>query len=350
MVNRVFLFFVVSLLASCSAPQPDIQVLCETDDVFNYIIKWETYPQLEGAVKIYASNDPEKFDADAMPIATSDISQGVVSVLPIYGLQRQFFKLRFNDKFERIVGTRGQKLARIENFRDIGGYRTDDDRYVRWGQIYRSGKLDQLDSLSTKRLNLFKINTIIDFRSTERFVSSPLKLRNVMNFPVILPSQGAIASKVTSRELKRGDAVIYMQDLNLEMATKAKEAFKSMFNQLMLRDNYPLIITDDYGKDVTGFAIALILYALDIPEEVIMDDYLLSQQYFNKQSVPYDFSEYPVSVQEAVTAMLGVNRQYLGFAIEEIKKQYGSVPNYLDKELGLNEHRRRRLKTILLTE
>lgn len=351
MINRIFLFFML-FVASCSVPQPDIEVLCETDDVFNYIIKWEIYPQLDGSVQLYVSNDPERFDKGAMPIATVDISQGMASVLPIYGLSRQYFRLCFNDKFERIVGTREQKLNRVENFRDIGGYRTADNRSIRWGYIYRSGKLDHLDSLSLKRLKLFRINTIVDFRPSDKFVSPSqhLKLRNVMNLPVVLPLREGIMEKVFSHELKRGDAVVYMQDLNLQMATEAKEAFKSMFNQLMLRDNYPIVITDDYGKDVVGFAIALILYALEIPEETILDDYLLSQRYFNKQSVPYNFSQMPTSVQEAVTAMLSVNRQYIGFAIDEIKKQYGSVIAYMEKELGMNEHRRKRLQHILLKE
>jgi len=53
-------------------------------------------------------------------------------------------------------------------------------------------------------------------------------------------------------------------------------------------------------------------------------------------------------MQEAVTAMLSVNRAYLNFAIDHIKEKYGSVDNYLEKELRVTSGKKNLLRKYLL--
>ena len=116
-----------------------------------------------------------------------------------------------------------------------------------------------------------------------------------------------------------------MQDLNLELSEKAKSTYKSMFNQLIVEDNYPIIISGDLGKDYVGFAIALIMVALDMPKDVILYDYLLSNTYLNKRNVSLDCHKYPVHVQEAITTLLSADERYLSCGLEKIIRDYGSV-------------------------
>ena len=342
------LLFILSV--SCSSSRPEIEVACEAVDNFEYLIKWDVYPIIQGSVKIYNSSDPENFDTKGEPIAESPISDQAARVKINQNLHRQYFLVRFDDKYDIVTATRAPKLNYIQNFRDIGGYRNNHQKYIRWGMIYRAGSLDSMDYLSTKRLNLMGIRTLIDFRNLENFRTPPgtLHLENVINLPLSLPCEAPLCDKIKNNELLRGDAVIFMQDLNLELSEKAKSTYKSMFNQLIVEDNYPIIISGDLGKDYVGFAIALIMVALDMPKDVILYDYLLSNTYLNKRNINLDCHKYPVHVQEAITTLLSADERYLSCGLEKIIRDYGSITKYLEKELGVTQEKRNKPRQILL--
>ena len=63
MLVKIFsLFACVTLITGCSSNNPEIRALCLRDDIGNYILKWETEPQMEGILKMYVSDDPESFN------------------------------------------------------------------------------------------------------------------------------------------------------------------------------------------------------------------------------------------------------------------------------------------------
>ena len=52
------------------------------------------------------------------------------------------------------------------NFRDIGGYRTHDDRLVRWGKVYRTGVLSYFTPNDRASLMNLGIRSICDLRAS----------------------------------------------------------------------------------------------------------------------------------------------------------------------------------------
>lgn len=350
MVTKIRCLFIVLLAASCRGPQPDIQVACETDDVFNYIIKWDLYPYQEGTVKIYESTDPVRFNTRGVPVAELKISDGRVRLVANHRLHRQYYLLRFNDRYDRVVGTRAPRIAGVQNFRDIGGYAATHDKHVRWGTIYRSGHLDSVDLLGIKALKQMGIRTVIDFRDSMEFrrPSRKLRLKNVVNLPIEIKSKWQVEERLMNDEFRRGDAAVFMQDVYMDLSTRYTDRFKSMFELLLEKDNYPVTIVCPYGKDFTGFAVAMILSALDVPEEVILDDYMLSNQYIDKSFLSKEVVRYSNSTQEAITKIMSADRKFLECTLKKIKKEYGSIDNYLDKEMGMNAEKRKELREILL--
>ena len=53
----------------------------------------------------------------------------------------------------------------IQNFRDVGGYQSRDGRRIKWGKIYRSGRLDNASYYDCNKLRSLYTNTLIDIRS-----------------------------------------------------------------------------------------------------------------------------------------------------------------------------------------
>lgn len=109
-----------------------------------------------------------------------------------------------------------------------------------------------------------------------------------------------------------------------------------------------MVLTCNYGKDYTGFAIVLILSALNIPEETIIDDYLLTNQYLDKRSINMNLTDFPIDTQEAVTALMTADERYLNCAFKRIKRKYGSIQNYLEQELNMTPEKQKKLQEILL--
>jgi protein-tyrosine phosphatase len=53
-------------------------------------------------------------------------------------------------------------LAGQANFRDLGGYQTIDGRSLKWGQVYRSGRLVKLTDEDLVRLEQLGIRTVVN--------------------------------------------------------------------------------------------------------------------------------------------------------------------------------------------
>ena len=121
-----------------------------------------------------------------------------------------------------------------------------------------------------------------------------------------------------------------------------------MFDLLINDSNYPILLSGSLGKDGVGLATFFILHVLGVPPTTLEQDYMLSNQHIDPAKAKLDARNLPEPMQEAVTAMLSVNRAYLNYAIEHINQTYGSVDNYLEKELRVTSGKRNLLRKYLL--
>ncbi len=338
-------------LIACSTHNPEIDVACEIDAQHNYLVKWETIPRLNGEVKIYQSTTPEAFDTEASPVVTVDIKSGYAVLPEENRADRNYFLLRFNDRYDRVVGPRAEELEHVENFRDLGGYKNDEGKQLRWGKIFRSGEISNaLDSIEIARINNMGIKTFIDFRDKENVkpFSERLGFERVINESGEIHYQESFRPRLQKEELLRGDAKLFMQNVYAAMVSGSVGSLKTMFDQLLVKDNYPIVLSCINGKDYTGFAVSMLLHALEIPEEVIMYDYLLSNRYFDKRYTTFKADTCCEATQEALSLIQSADSRFLSYAHEYIGKKYGSIDNYLEEELGLTADKRNRLKRILL--
>lgn len=351
-----FIVYILSIvqffaLTSCKSEAPTITAECSLNKLNNYQIKWEVYPYIDGKVDIYVSRSSYFFDTNKKPIASADIADGSITVFADHSTERQFFLLKFNNTYKHVVGTRSQQVANVENFRDIGGYKTDKDKTVRWGMIYRSGEFSHINELGIQRLKKLRIRHCYSFVYNQPFISFPETLDFIDNTNIYLDQNYYvdIKEKIVNNQLHRGDAIVFMQDVNIDFVENSKESLTLLFQQLVEENNYPLVISSQYGKDYTGFAIAMIQHVLGVSERCIYNDYLLSNQYLNKRSNRTEYiTTAPITTQEAVTALLTADKRYLGVALSTIVKNYDSIDNYLTNEIGVTADMRKKLKEIML--
>ena len=64
-------------------------------------------------------------------------------------------------------------LIGASNFRDLGGYETEDGMRLKYGVIYRSDNLSHLTDIDLKKINEIGIKTVCDLRSDNELDEFP---------------------------------------------------------------------------------------------------------------------------------------------------------------------------------
>ncbi len=229
-----------------------------------------------------------------------------------------------------------------QNFRDLGGYRTSDGRTVRWGVLFRSGAMNGLTEADFAYLSKIGIHTVCDFRSTDERTSAPVRwpggsAPKVFADDYKLDMQGLDfrqAGSWTGEQTRAAMAAFYPRTLDT-----FNSQYRRMFGEL-LAGHVPLAFNCSAGKDRTGVAAALILTALGVPRETVIEDYLLSNRYFDPAkavSVGDDattrtWRSLPAPV---LKAMMGVDRSYIEAVFQVIDAHPGGADGYLKDKLGL---------------
>jgi len=305
---------------------------------------------MDGTVKIFESSIPDSFNLNS-PIAETEISKGFKDIFFVQPAKRSYFKLIFDKKYSVITAERAINLQGLFNFRDLGGYYTDDGKQTQWGKLYRSSSLANAARQDTKVLNNLGIQTVIDFRTDRERYDAPSRYSapQTFNFPLRGNSPTAYFDVILSKRMKAGDVKVYAQDMFSYFLENNSDYFIKMFDILLDTDNYPILFNCSTGSDRSAVAAALILAALDIDMDQIISDYMLSNEqvdpnrFLNKNN---PFLQDP-EIQETFTAMFRVYKNTITYSFDKIKKEYGSINNFFTTELKLTPKKREKLKEIM---
>jgi len=190
---------------------------------------------------------------------------------------------QFLDKKKRRLDFTGTK-----NFRDLGGYRTVDGKTVIWGILYRSDQLQKLTNTDLNYLTALALDRIIDFRAEHEKEEAPDRIPANLDIRIvelpILDSSTEIwrdtHDQLIKDNLKSINSVKFMIETNIELATRFTPQMMQFVHELFSANGRPVLFHCAAGKDRTGFAAAILLRILGVPLDVVMEDYLLSNQYY----------------------------------------------------------------------
>lgn len=219
------------------------------------------------------------------------------------------------------------------NMRDLGGYRSEDGRYVRWGRIIRSDDLHGLTDADLAYLASLPVATVVDFRSAEEAQAMPDRLPGqgtaYLRLPITPGNLDDIGSYI-SMTPEEVEAKMEWMYVYFATSDEGKARYREFFRLLQQPEAGAVLFHCSAGKDRTGMAAALVLYALGIPEATVMEDYLASDGYLAGKYDRYK-ERFP-----QLAGLFEVRPEYLSAGIERIKADYGSVERYLRDELDVD--------------
>ena len=266
--------------------------------------------------------------------------------------RRYYYTMVFNNKYRVKVATRNINIPGIQNFRDLGGYESaNTGKSLRWGMIYRSAQIDSIPPCAARReLRNMGIRTIIDLRTPEELNNYPQiqKGFNVVHIPIATGNMEKVLQGIQEGKIKGDTINRIVERMNRELVINYRDEYKKLFELLLDRNNYPAIIHCSSGKGRTGIASALVLATLGVNEDIIMQDYRLSNDYFNIPKASKYAYKLPVNSQEAITTVYTAKEDFLNAAKEEIERTYSDIPTYLRKGLGLTAENIEKLQNIML--
>lgn len=342
----LFILFASSLMGCMSTIQIASVVEKNTDG--DFLLKWEVSPDVEGKIDIYSARTDTSI-RNFIPVRTKLVEEQFALLNPSGSGLREFFILKTSGVTSGIISNRVIDMDNILNFRDLGGYSTSDNKQLKWGQIFRSGHLSNSNLFDQEKLKGLGIKTIIDFRSEKDRKDHPY-FTNIQKINIPIESGDFSNSKdvIINENLTRSETILYIQNIYKDLVENNTGKYAEMFDILLDKNNYPVLLSSHLGKDRMGIAAALLLYALDVPDYNIEEDYLASNKYIDPKKT-ISFSEpLPESLQEAMTALFSANRAYLNYAFDYIKETYGSIDEYLEKEVRVSKGKKIILRKLML--
>ncbi|MGE4429602.1 MAG: tyrosine-protein phosphatase [Sphingobium sp.] len=246
------------------------------------------------------------------------------------------------------------------NFRDLGGYRTEDgQQQVKWRTVFRSGTPAHLTEKDIKTLGDLGIRSFCDLRNNEEREAEPnpfVAANSNVDYWTRDYRQGggdlrgALGGPDASAEKSRAR----MTGLYRTLPEEHAESYREMFRRLAAGQT-PLAFNCSGGKDRVGVGAALILTVLGVPKATVVADYALSddvvdyrKEMENSASKNPSYSALAKLPWEMLEPLLASDPAYIESALDALTQKYGSVEAFIEQELQVTPEMKKQIRANLL--
>ncbi|MEO0815825.1 MAG: tyrosine-protein phosphatase [Pseudomonadota bacterium] len=329
-----------------------------------YDVSWDL--TRDASVDILVADSP---DAARGTLIAEDVSAGNFNWTPEDGSRdRRYFFVRPDGGKAQTVAARLLPLEGGRNFRDLGGYKTEDGRTVKWGRVYRSGTMNSLTDADYDYLSGLGIKTVCDFREADERDNEPTNWRagdiEYLTFAPPVdnedPASNPMFAALLDPDSTPDDVAEAMAAGYFGIAEGEAEGYTAMFDELAA-GRVPLAFNCSAGKDRAGTAAALVLTALGVPRETVVEDYSLSDDYVDFMAEflndearaeaeagnsPYAFLfELP---PEKVAPLMASHPMYIEASLDQMADEHGSVLAFIQSELDVTDEELSAIRSNLL--
>jgi protein-tyrosine phosphatase len=235
-------------------------------------------------------------------------------------------------------------LAGAPNFRPVAPLPAAGGRRLRPRRVFRSDALHRLTEDDLAALARLEIGTVLDLRREDERASMPTRWpdaspRETLTFDVLPDLQAVRAGgwrvQLGAADFDADGARRWMVDTYARMPAALGGAVREAACRLAGAAPAKLLVHCTAGKDRTGFVVAMLLAALRVPREAIVDDYLESGRRQPPEALAarlLEMSGMRPGARElgAIEMIASVRPEFLDTALREAERTHGSIEGYLD--------------------
>ncbi|MEM6484598.1 MAG: tyrosine-protein phosphatase [Pseudomonadota bacterium] len=255
-------------------------------------------------------------------------------------------------------------LEGSSNFRDLGGYPTRDGRTVKRGLLFRSGAMTSLTEDDMAYLAQFDFQTVVDLRSSEELELYPNRWVDAADIDYVYHDYSIVSlmkqalEKQSRKKQDFSSSYVRMTDM---LKPQLKLYFETLLNQRV-----PAVVNCSAGQDRTGVTSALLLSVLGVDRTLIFEDYLLSTDFRRPLNEKGDVDLEAAAETNAFAGMMlrysaGMKNPsrpnplvtangtpFVQLTFDALEAKHGSIPAYLDEELGVSPEQQAQLRAMYL--
>jgi protein-tyrosine phosphatase len=262
--------------------------------------------------------------------------------------------------YERVIDLKG-----TTNTRDIGGYAAGEQQIIRSGKIIRSENLSRLTEADFEKLEEIGVKTVIDLRTEKEHAKKPTvwigdQPPQFYHFPVGHAENEWFKqqrSMVKKNRFTEEQSLELMKNGYRMILEEGTDSYRQLMDVVMDESNWPILIHCNAGKDRAGIATTLILEALGVERDVIMDEFLMTNDIGRSQEkaelMARESKKYrrmgKTPNADAWLPIVGVHEEMLETYYSSVEERYGSMDAYLE-ELGVDTAARNALSESLVAE
>ena len=249
------------------------------------------------------------------------------------------------------------------NFRDIGGYETVSGRTVSWGKVYRTGVLSYFTANDHPHLMKLGVRAICDLRRAEEREREPTRWPDAAA-EALSWDDGERTPAIRAFAARQPDTAAGMFAAMLDLYRALPEwmapRIRGMF-ECLASDRAPLVVHCAAGKDRTGLAIAVLLRALGVPRETVVEDYLLTNDAGDFEAFIRARHSAQLGLTDAAHPLLAMqpdvrrilfsaDAAFLEAAFEIIEREFGGLDAYLERIARVSPAMLERTRAALLQD
>lgn len=266
-------------------------------------------------------------------------------------------------------------LDGLSNTRDLGGYTTLEGRSIKNKKLIRSGTLMMATANDIKiLLEDYHLKTVIDFRTETEvsqcpdppmqgvtFIKNPILQDKLLGITHESERNGAEPQEKNPMDILMDYQELLGQDVEGTIAKLyeilvsdeyAIGQYKKFFDCLLNHEDGAVLWHCTAGKDRVGTGTALLLSALGVDRNVIIEDYMKTNDYLKAENDTLMKKAEAVGLaaglMDGIAVLGGVSERYISTVFRSMEKQYGTVDAYLQQVMDLNTGKIAQLKRLYL--
>ena len=273
-------------------------------------------------------------------------------ILSIIFLMVMFVSCKTNVIEEQEIVLKNQLIGitSAHNARQLGGYQIG-NRKIKDNLLLRTAKISELSEQdSTLLCDKYKVQCVYDFRGQEESLSAPDVIpagARYLSLALSFIGEGSESTpKFENEEQMIAMLLQYAEHPAVQaMCTGMYDViFFEEASQAVYRQFFEDLLTVNpeegavlwhctQGKDRAGCASAMLLAALGADRELIMADFMLSKEYYDR--ITAQIKTETDAQRMVINTLISANPEIFETSLDKVDAKYGSLRNYLTECIGV---------------